>query len=390
MYVHLSRRPKQKKMETACCHTNTGATIQIAPIAARRGGMLIKTAKIYRASWMTAQKRSGRNGSTETPSRGRQPMNEIMQRQDGGLEFFESAVRTFDGVQKIAELMAQMGTMPKHLQGNPADCFRVVVQAAKWRMDPFAVGECTSLVHGKMCFEGKLVHAVLISMGGIRGTLRFEFSGQERSDKRGVTVIGTLHDGTEARISGTVADWKTTGNGSPWSPGSYDRQLCYRGTREFARIYAPHSLLGVHTPDEAAEIREAQAEVVESRASLAEQIRSEMREPAEQKKYEAPAAEDWSEEITAEDDAPQDDAPHGVSAQSIVESIGRLYQHGGSVAIDGEIAGGKRLCTEIMSAWKLPKGTGLMPALQQLDDEDLCRLDEAIADAIESLNGGAE
>lgn len=177
----------------------------------------------------------------------------------GGLAFVESAVRTFDGINQLAELMARMGTMPKHLAGKPADCFRIVVQAAKWHMDPFAVAECTSLVHGRMCYEGKLVAAVLTSLGAIEGRLTYELTGKGQAAE--ITVTGTPRGGKPVSLHGTVKEWRTNGDGSPWDKQP-ETQLFYRGTRQWARLYAPEALLGVYTPDEIDTAQEAEGVVV--------------------------------------------------------------------------------------------------------------------------------
>lgn len=181
------------------------------------------------------------------------------------LGFLQAAVTTFEGVQKLAELMARMGTMPAHLQGKPADCFRVVVQAAKWRMDPFAVAECTSLVHGRMCYEGKLVAAVLTAMNAIEGRLHYEISG--KGQDASIVITGTARGSKPQSLSGTVKEWRTYGkdkNGNridnAWDKIPED-MLVYRGTRQWARRYAPEAVLGVYTPDEAEEIREVEATV---------------------------------------------------------------------------------------------------------------------------------
>jgi len=176
-------------------------------------------------------------------------------------DFMANAITTFEGVEKIANLMAKMGTMPKHLVDKPADCFRIVVQAAKWRMDPFAVAECTSLVHGRMCFEGKLVSAVLTSLNAIEGRLKYEITGSGQGAS--IVISGKPRGSDEVCIlHGSVKEWKTTHSGSPWEKIPED-MLVYRGTRQWARRYAPEALLGVYTPDEMSEVvMEATASVV--------------------------------------------------------------------------------------------------------------------------------
>jgi hypothetical protein len=179
--------------------------------------------------------------STETKT------NAVTVAPERSLGFVDDAVRTFEGIQKLAEVMAKMGTMPQHLAGKPADCFRVVVQAAKWHMDPFAVAECTSLVHGRMCYEGKLVAAVLQSMGAIEGRLTYDITG--KGQQASIIVTGTPRGGKPQALRGSVQEWKTDHKGSPWEKQP-ETMLVYRGTRQWARMYTPEAILGVYTPDE--------------------------------------------------------------------------------------------------------------------------------------------
>ncbi len=127
-----------------------------------------------------------------------------------------------------------------------ANCFLVVNQAVRWNMDPFALIQCASMVHGKPCYEGKVIAAVLDSLLGTK--LDFEFEGTGEFMR--VVVSGTRRDGKIKTVKGSVAQWKTTGENSPWRPADYERQLIYRGTREWARLWEPAVLLGVHAPDE--------------------------------------------------------------------------------------------------------------------------------------------
>lgn len=186
---------------------------------------------------------------------------------DDQLQFIADAVRTFQGVQQLANVISSMESSPVHLRGKPADCFRVTVQAVKWRMDPFAVAECTSLVHGRLCYEGKLVAAVLRSMGAIVGRLEHEITG--KGQEAAITITGLPKGGKKpCSVSGTVREWRTIGkdkNGNRID-NAWDKQpetmLVYRGTRQWARLYAPEAILGVYTPDEIEDAREVEATVV--------------------------------------------------------------------------------------------------------------------------------
>lgn len=165
---------------------------------------------------------------------------------------------TMDQGMKLAELMADCTLVPDHLKKKPGDCFPILVQALRWKMDPFAVAQATAVVRGKLCYEGKLVHAVLVSMGAIEGRLSFDYEGA--GDNRKITVTGTPKGDKARSISGTVRQWQTDNGNWKRDP---DMMLAYRGTRAWARLYCPDAMLGVYTPDEAHEIepREVEATV---------------------------------------------------------------------------------------------------------------------------------
>lgn len=168
----------------------------------------------------------------------------------------------FEQMQRVATVMANSSLIPESLNTTKdekgekvylplgtviANCFLIVNQAVGWNMDPFAVAQCASVVHGRVCYEGKLIAAVLDQRAGV--TLSYEWN-NETGDAFGITVRGTLPSETTPReIKGTVGAWKTTRQGSPW--GSQPRlQLAYRGAREWARVHKPAVILGVYSEDE--------------------------------------------------------------------------------------------------------------------------------------------
>lgn len=182
----------------------------------------------------------------------------------------ESAVPIYDSskfehYQRIATVMARASLMPAHLRSGTfeetiANCFMIVNQADRWGMDPFAVAQSCFVLHGKLGYEGKLVTAMIEAKIG--QSLDFEWNDAEPgSDKFGITVRGARPtDGKIVEISGTVGDWKTfekdgkvKGN---WRGLASRNQLAYRGSREWARLYASGLMLGVYTPDEMDELDE--------------------------------------------------------------------------------------------------------------------------------------
>lgn len=177
---------------------------------------------------------------------------------------------------ELANVMSGANLIPDHLRGKPGDCLLIVMQAQRWGMDAVSVAQATSVVRGKLCYEGKLVAAALYAMGAIDGRLRYEFSGA--GDQRRVKVSGTPR-GTkiDQTVEGTVADWRTSNDNWKKSP---DDMLVYRGTRQWARRYAPEALLGVYTPDE------MEAEVVVARV-----ISTEPQQPQQPQRAPYPAHE---------------------------------------------------------------------------------------------------
>ena len=154
--------------------------------------------------------------------------------------------RTLTEALALAETLAKATFVPDHLRGKPGDCLLVVMQAQRWGMDALNVAQCTSVVRGKLCYEGKLVAAVLYSMGAVEGRLRYSYTGS--GQQRTITVTGRCRGkASDDSISGSVESWKTD-NGN-WKKDP-DSMLVYRGTRQWARLFAPEALLGVYTPDE--------------------------------------------------------------------------------------------------------------------------------------------
>lgn len=175
----------------------------------------------------------------------------------------------FAYLMNYAEQMARCGVIPESLRATGsgdkkvdlpfeqvrANCFLVAEVADRWQISPFALLQGASIVYGKLCFEGKIIAGILEGLYQIR--LKFEWNGKT-GDDLGCRITGIV-DGQECvwppRDSGkewcTVREWKTTGNGSPWSnPANLQRQMIYRGSREWTRIYKAVLLLGVYADEE--------------------------------------------------------------------------------------------------------------------------------------------
>lgn len=147
---------------------------------------------------------------------------------------------------KLAEMMARGKLVPSHLHNSPGDCLMVIEASMRWQMSPFAVAQCTSVIQGKLMFEGKLVAAALNASGILSTRLDYDFSGE--AAQRAVTVRGTLRGETKAREVTVYLSEAKTSNGL-WTKQP-DQQLVYAGTRVWARRHAPEVMLGVYAPEE--------------------------------------------------------------------------------------------------------------------------------------------
>jgi len=158
-----------------------------------------------------------------------------------GLSTLEEAVN-------FAGQMAKANLLPAHLKGSPADCLRVVMQAARWQMDPFSVADKTSVISGKLMYEGQLVSAVVNARGNLAKRLDYKFDGE--GEKRVLTVTGTLKGEAEPReiTLDIVMARKINKNGQ--INQNPDQQMCYIGARMWARRHTSELMLGVYTPDE--------------------------------------------------------------------------------------------------------------------------------------------
>lgn len=188
------------------------------------------------------------------------PKRELIAIQEA-IPLFDTAV--FDHMLRVATRMAASTIIPDHLriagdfEATVGNCLLVINQARNWGMDPFAVAQCMSIVHGKPCYEGKLIAAAIETKLGIR--LNYEWFGEPGSDGYGIRIWDI--DQVNHRIEGTVGDWKTKDKEgrvkANWAtPNAQYRQLKYRGDREWARLWAPSLMLGVYSDDEMEDLRE--------------------------------------------------------------------------------------------------------------------------------------
>lgn len=173
-------------------------------------------------------------------------------------------------------------TLPQPYQKNPANCLAVVMQAAQWKMNPFAVAQKTHFVNGTIGYEAQLVSAVIQQSGVVTGMFEFEWFGDwskvigkfkevESKSKTddfgrpkkykvpawdfkdeeglGIRVSATLRGESQPRVLELLLTQATTRNSTLWADDP-KQQIAYLGEKRWARLYCPGVILGVYTSDE--------------------------------------------------------------------------------------------------------------------------------------------
>jgi hypothetical protein len=164
----------------------------------------------------------------------------------------------FDQAQRVASTLAYAALTPKHLKGSTpqesvANCFRVVNQAFRWGMDPFAVADETYVVAGRLGYQGKLVASVVNTRSNLASRLKYEYEGE--GDGRTVTVIGRFaNEDFDRTITLSVGQAKTSNEMWKKDP---DQKLYYSAVAKWARRHCPEVILGVMTSDEVEKIAES-------------------------------------------------------------------------------------------------------------------------------------
>jgi hypothetical protein len=149
----------------------------------------------------------------------------------------------------FADVMAKSAlTVPQHLQGKPADCMAIAMQAAQWGMNPFAVAQKTHIVSGRLGYEAQLVNAVVQASGAIRGSFHYEYKGT--GDGLECRVGAVLRGEAEVTWGEWLRNGDVTTRNSPLWKVNPKQQLGYLQVKNWARLHTPGAILGVYTPDE--------------------------------------------------------------------------------------------------------------------------------------------
>jgi hypothetical protein len=149
----------------------------------------------------------------------------------------------------LANIMAgSNATIPNHLKKNAGDCFAVIMQAAQWKMNPFAVAQKTHIVNGTLGYEAQLVNAVIMESGAISTPFSYEYRGEGNNLECRVGAIPT------GKTEMLWNEWLNisvikTKNSPLWTTNP-KQQMGYLQVKNWARAFYPGAILGVYSTDE--------------------------------------------------------------------------------------------------------------------------------------------
>jgi hypothetical protein len=178
-------------------------------------------------------------------------MNELMTIESTSTNAMIFDPQKLQAMQTMAKAMSEAAiAVPAHFRGKPGDCLAVVMQAAQWGMNPFAVAQKTHVVNGALGYEAQLVNAVVATSGAIDSRFHYEYRGE------GANVecrVGAVIRGESAVTWGEWLSAATvsTKNSPLWKTNP-KQQLGYLQIKNWARAYTPGAILGVYSDDELA------------------------------------------------------------------------------------------------------------------------------------------
>lgn len=165
--------------------------------------------------------------------------------EDGRVPAFASMT----DVLEFAKVMAVSGIAIRgHLRNNPGACAAVIMQAQRWAMDPFTVGNKSYAVNDQLAFESQLIAAVINTRAPIVGRLKTRFEGQGNARK--CIAWATFRGDTEPTVVESPPIGNINPKNSPLWKTDPDQQLSYYTKRLWARRECPEVLLGVYDPEE--------------------------------------------------------------------------------------------------------------------------------------------
>ena len=166
----------------------------------------------------------------------------------------------FEHAFRIATAMAHATLIPDHLHQTrkgeqftfeqvKANCFRIVNQALRWGVDPFSIVDDTYVVGGKLCYQSKVIAALVNTKAPLKSRLSKTYTGTKGQDDYTVHVSGVFIGEEEERTASlSVGEAKTENQMWKRDP---QLKLWYSCVIRWAREFTPELVVGIFTDDDA-------------------------------------------------------------------------------------------------------------------------------------------
>jgi len=168
---------------------------------------------------------------------------------------------TFALAQRVGQMFASSQLVPKHLQGQPADCIIAFAMARRLNEDPLVVLQSIYIVNGSPGWKTTYMIARANQSGLLKGRINWTVEG--KGNTLSIKAFATLADGDRIEIGCDMAMAQAEGwTKNPKYKSMPEVMLRYRSAAMLIRMYLPEVMLGLPTVEELETHEPAPREVV--------------------------------------------------------------------------------------------------------------------------------
>ncbi len=162
------------------------------------------------------------------------------------------AVKTLNGLWRLAQIYATSQMVPDHFRGNVPDCAIAIQMALRCHIEPVMLLQNCYIVHGKPGIEAKLAiamcNAAKVFSGRISWRLEGEGEGRTCCAFAADADTGEVCEQTVTFAMAKAEGWVSKA-GSKWKTMP-DLMLQYRSAMFLIRLYCPEVLMGMQSREE--------------------------------------------------------------------------------------------------------------------------------------------
>lgn len=169
-------------------------------------------------------------------------------------DIFAQAERAF----KLSAFLARSSIIPKHFQGQEANCFIALEMSQRLNINFFELVNGLYIVHGSPAFSGAFTISMINRSGLYKGGLNFKTEG--KGDQMQVTAYATKPTGELCSATVSMKMAKDEG----WTKNTKyqtmpEHMLTFRSASFFCRRYCPEILMGAQLKEEIEDMTAAEA-----------------------------------------------------------------------------------------------------------------------------------